>query len=110
MVIAADASWVAILGAVTGVVALVITLVRWLREGPRLHVVFGVHEAQTPAHVRPMSTIRIVNAGGLPAYVDDVGIVDEMPRQLRVPVLRSLSYSTTSRRPLRWVTRRVTFS
>jgi hypothetical protein len=68
MVLAAT-SWVAVVGAVTGVVALVITLVRWLQEGPRLHVVFGVHEEQTSQYVRPVSTIRIVNGGGLPAYI-----------------------------------------
>jgi hypothetical protein len=96
-----DVSWVAIVGAVTGVVALVITLVRWLREGPRLHITFGVHDEFTPSTRRPVATLRIVNGGGLPAYIDDIAVTDKVPWQFRWPVLRSLSFQTRNRRVIR---------
>jgi hypothetical protein len=56
--------WVAWVGAVTGVAALALELVRWLREGPRLHVRASPNMKLFPDHDgRPILMVWVTNRG-----------------------------------------------
>jgi hypothetical protein len=94
----------AIVGAVTGGLALLWNVGRALREGARLRVsyyVYGVEYGEPTA-----AAVSIANTGTLPAYISDVGLTAHRPWLARVPLLRSASYRTLNRWWLRWAVKR----
>jgi hypothetical protein len=103
-------SAVAIVGAVTGGIALVWNIWRSAREGARLRVNFYVYEIDTPDEKSPAADISIANAGTLPAYVSDVRLTEHLPWMGRVPLVRSLSFRTMNRWWLRWLSNRYVLS
>jgi hypothetical protein len=106
---ASGPDWTAIAGAITGSVGAliaVVALVRTMRQGARLYVMFYVyhHVDLTPGgHIGPVAIIRIVNVGTLPAYITEVRVAEKLPWKQQWPFLRSRSYRARKRRPLRWV-------
>lgn len=106
---AGDPNAVAIVGAVTGVVALVWNIGRSMREGARLHISFYVYEERRPEHHGPAARIDVANVGKIAAYITSVGLTERLPWTHRAPGFRSMTFRARHRRPLRWLARRLRF-
>jgi hypothetical protein len=75
-----------------------------VRERPRLRVACYAYEIATAGgSVTLAANFRVTNFGAVPAYVSGIALVDHLPWQAHVPLLRSASYKTLSSRWLRWV-------
>ena len=96
------ASSVAIIGAVTGVAAIIWNIGRQLREGARLHVAYYVYAEGSPENPHPRARIQIANVGTLPAYIASVDRMTELPWVRSWPLVRALSFRARDRRGLRW--------
>jgi len=96
-------SWVAGFGAVTGGIALILTLWREVRQAARLHVNFYVFHEDTPTRMGPGASITITNTGTLPAYITSVGLIADLPWQRRWPLARAVSFRMRSRRGFGWL-------
>jgi hypothetical protein len=92
---------VAVIGAVTGVAALLWNIWRSVRQGERLHVTVFVFQEEMPERSGPAAAVRIANVGTLPAYVTSVELTEHLPRSHRWP-LRALSFRARQRWWIRW--------
>jgi hypothetical protein len=92
-----SASAVAIIGAVTGVAALLWNIGRSMTERARLRIAYYVYNDESDTSVRAVAAISITNAGKLPAYVSRVGVTADVPWLGRWPVIRAASFRTMNR-------------
>lgn len=95
----------AVIGAVTGIAALLWNIWRGMREGPRLHVAYYagdkiLGDPEHPPGVRVGSYVglSVSNYGTITAYVDSVGFASEVPWHYRWPLVKSLPFTLRRRR------------
>lgn len=74
-----DASWVAILGAVTGLTAFIWNVWRDVRQGARLHLNFYVFAEDTPRRKGAGAAMAVSNSGALPGHITAVELAGHLP-------------------------------